>query len=166
VRTSDYERRCRPATGEVLGPAGWRVVAVRRGRADERILQKSTLAGVYRTVYPNRRHRADRGGWPLLLRSHGRADMLKEFGRERSRLEVEAALRKAARRRHCDRRRASRCGRGQIVVAAGRGARGSAPTKASLQAAMRERRRRQSKSAPAILVISPEKECYGPLETR
>jgi acyl-CoA synthetase (AMP-forming)/AMP-acid ligase II len=160
--TSDYERRVvDPATAEVLGP----------GRSGELQLRAGGLMKGFYKVDPRQVFTAD-GFYPTgdivrieedghLFFEGRRGDMLKTAGANVSRLEVEAALRTLP-----DVALPIVVGLpdaeiGQLVVAAVVPTEGSAPTEASLQAALRERL--SSYKVPRrILVIAPDEVLWTP----
>lgn len=160
--TGDYERRVvDPATGEVLGPGSSGELQLRGG---------GLMRGFYK-IEPRDIFTPD-GFYPtgdiVRIEADGhlffearRADTLKSSGANVSRLEVEAALRTLP-----DVALPIVVGLpdaevGQLVVAAVVPTEGSAPTEASLQAALRERL--SSYKVPRrILVISPEEVLWTP----
>jgi acyl-coenzyme A synthetase/AMP-(fatty) acid ligase len=159
--TSDYERRVVDPAGKVLGP----------GRSGELQLRRGALMRGFYKLDPGQVFTSD-GFYPTgdivrieedghLFFESRRGDRLKTSGANVSRLEVEAALRTLP-----DVALPIVVGipdaeAGQLVVAAVVPAEGSAPTEASLQAALRERL--SSYKVPRrILLISPEEVLWTP----
>jgi acyl-CoA synthetase (AMP-forming)/AMP-acid ligase II len=160
--TSDYERRVvDPATGEVLGP----------GRSGELQLRGGGLMKGFYKVDPRQVFTPD-GFYPTgdivrieedghLFFEGRRGDTLKTSGANVSRLEVEAALRALPEVALPIVVGLPDEEIGQRVVAAVVPTEGSAPTEASLQAALRERL--SSYKVPRrILVIAPEDVLWTP----
>jgi acyl-CoA synthetase (AMP-forming)/AMP-acid ligase II len=160
--TSDYERRVvDPATGEVLVP----------GRSGELQLRSGGLMRGFYKVDPRQVFTPD-GFYPtgdvVRIEADGhlffearRADTLKSSGANISRLEVEAALRTLPEVALPIVVGLPDADVGQLVVAAVVPTEGSAPTEASLQAALRERL--SSYKVPRrILVISLEEVLWTP----
>jgi acyl-CoA synthetase (AMP-forming)/AMP-acid ligase II len=160
--TSDYERRVvDPATGEVLGP----------GRSGELQLRGGGLMKGFYKIDPRQVFTPD-GFYPTgdivrieedghLFFEGRRGDMLKTSGANVSRLEVEAALRALPEVALPIVVGLPDAEIGQLVVAAVVPAEGSAPTEASLQAALRERL--SSYKVPRrILVIAPDEVLWTP----
>jgi acyl-CoA synthetase (AMP-forming)/AMP-acid ligase II len=160
--TSDYERRVvDPASGEVLGP----------GRSGELQLRGGGLMKGFYKVDPRQVFTPD-GFYPTgdivrieedghLFFEGRRGDMLKTAGANVSRLEVEAALRALPEVALPIVVGLPDAEIGQLVVAAVVPAEGSAPTEASLQAALRERL--SSYKVPRrILVIAPDEVLWTP----
>lgn len=160
--TSDYERRVvDPATGEVLGP----------GRSGELQLRGGGLMKGFYKVDPRQVFTPD-GFYPTgdivrieedghLFFEGRRGDTLKTSGANVSRLEVEAALRALPEVALPIVVGLPDAEIGQMVVAAVVPTEGSAPTEASLQAALRERL--SSYKVPRrILLIAPDEVLWTP----
>lgn len=160
--TSDYERRVvDPETGQVLGP----------GRSGELQLRGGALMKGFYKVDPRQVFTAD-GFYPTgdivrmeedghLFFEGRRGDTLKTSGANVSRLEVEAALRTLPEVALPIVIGLPDAETGQLVVAAVVPTEGSAPTEASLQAALRERL--SSYKVPRrILVISSDEVLWTP----
>jgi acyl-CoA synthetase (AMP-forming)/AMP-acid ligase II len=160
--TSDYERRVvDPATGEVLGP----------GRSGELQLRGGGLMKGFYKVDPRQVFTPD-GFYPTgdivrieedghLFFEGRRGDTLKTSGANVSRLEVEAALRALPEVALPIVVGLPDAEIGQLVVAAVVPTEGSAPTEASLRAALHERL--SSYKVPRrILVIAPDEVLWTP----
>jgi acyl-CoA synthetase (AMP-forming)/AMP-acid ligase II len=160
--TSDYERRVvDPTTGEMLGP----------GRSGELQLRRGGLMRGFYKIDPGHVFTHD-GFYPTgdivrieedghLFFEGRRGDTLKTSGANVSRLEVEAALRTLPEVALPIVVGLPDAEVGQLVVAAVVPTEGSAPTEASLQAALRERL--SSYKVPRrILVISPDEVLWTP----
>lgn len=160
--TSDYERRVvDPASGDVLGP----------GRSGELQLRGGALMRGFYKADPRQVFTPD-GFYPTgdivrieddghLFFEGRRGDTLKTSGANVSRLEVEAALRTLPEVALPIVVGLPDAEIGQLVVAAVVPSEGSAPTEASLQAALRERL--SSYKVPRrILVISPDEVLWTP----
>src|ERR1700722_11256157 len=160
--TSDYERRVVDrATGEVLGP----------GRSGELQLRGGGLMKGFYKVDPRQVFTPD-GFYPTgdivrieedgyLFFEGRRGDTLKTSGANVSRLEIEAALRALPEVALPIVVGLPDAEIGQLVVAAVVPTEGSAPTEASLQAALRERL--SSYKVPRrILVIAPDEVLWTP----